>query len=545
MLITKKNFRYQKKYQYDGNDKYPRYILRGKKISQSDAEKIIITEHEASIFEYNKLIKSYSADKIEKPHSIREEKDYEESQKLIEGSSEDVNVSFDDDFPFENKQWYEPNTPVAYFVDAFGNVGATNNTLKYPMPFEFIVEHLEYATRYPFLSYVIIYADCDSASYDYSWINILFTPLYNNISLMLDHFTYALHVHDGGLEVVKKDEAIRLYKKYQKEYANDLIFDRKDYQEYVRDTFRLYDIPIILKNWKMEPELKREIKGTYKVEGQGSIIKNINAWIKRQNDSIDDKKYQKYKEMYCELEKIHSGKKSKLVTSQDLYDKIRNYLEVVFEYHKSMNRIADLEKSLKLLLPQNDFTTISDIVHKYRYERKSIELEYKEKRKNGRRNYSVLIDDYLYKRLLNMYDEIEHVRNGEETSLKYNKKTLYTLKKYLNEIVSEDGSEKEGKVLKQIWEMERELKTLMDDTTYKLMTDTILFTKSKTYNLEKEYRIYNDTRNLSISFMNDVKKSVKRKDFELKLIDDKAYIKKYNKLLKEYKKLVNTCLLFF
>ena len=37
----------------------------------------------------------------------------------------------------------------------------------------------------------------------------------------------------------------------------------------------------------------------------------------------------------------------------------------------------------------------------------------------------------------------------------------------------------------------------------------------------------------------------KKGDFELKSIDENAYIKKYNKLSKDYKKLVNTCLYYF
>ena len=38
-----------------------------------------------------------------------------------------------------------------------------------------------------------------------------------------------------GVEVVNKDETVKLYRKYQKEYSNDLIFERNDYDEYVKN----------------------------------------------------------------------------------------------------------------------------------------------------------------------------------------------------------------------------------------------------------------------------------------------------------------------
>ena len=59
MLITKKNFKYQKKYAYDGDDKYPHFILWGKKISKEQAEKIIITETESRVFAFNNKIPDY------------------------------------------------------------------------------------------------------------------------------------------------------------------------------------------------------------------------------------------------------------------------------------------------------------------------------------------------------------------------------------------------------------------------------------------------------------------------------------------------------
>lgn len=91
-----------------------------------------------------------------------------------------------------------------------------------------------------------------------------------------------------------------------------------------------------------------------------------------------------------------------------------------------------------------------------------------------------------------MFDELEHVKKGEETKLKYNKNILQKLKKYLEYVVAEDGSEIEHKELKKIWSMERELQTKLVDKTYRTIVHTILFTKSSTYDMEKEYRIYRD-----------------------------------------------------
>ena len=38
--------------------------------------------------------------------------------------------------------------------------------------------------------------------------------------------------------------------------------------------------------------------------------------------------------------------------------------------------------------------------------------------------------------------------------------------------------------------MERDLQLKIDKKTYNLITDTVLYTKSSMYNLEKEYKIY-------------------------------------------------------
>lgn len=55
------------------------------------------------------------------------------------------------------------------------------------------------------------------------------------------------------------------------------------------------------------------------------------------------------------------------------------------------------------------------------------------------------------------------------------------------------------------------------------------------------YRIYNAGKEQAIAFVKDVKNAVKNKDYELKSIDVKAYIKNNDKLYKEYKSLINTC----
>ena len=122
-----------------------------------------------------------------------------------------------------------------------------------------------------------------------------------------------------------------------------------------------------------------------------------------------------------------------------------------------------------------------------------------------------------------------------------NKNILQKLKKYLDYVVAEDGSEIEHKELKKIWSMERELQTKLDDKMYRTIVDTILFTKSSTYDMEKEYRIYRDGMGLAISFLKEVKNAVNKKDYELKSIDENSYIKSYDKLYKEYNTIINNC----
>lgn len=545
MLLTKKNFKYQKKYAYDGDDKYPRFILRGKKISKEQAEKIIITETESRVFAFNNKIPGYDEfdnDSIKKPLSISETMDAEEREKFINGTDIDVENNVDDDAGEDwlfrpMNQCFENNTPLPYFVDAKGNVGANGTTYKYPMPFEFIVDHLEYSSRYPFLSYIIIFADYDASAYENRLIDNLYPPILENINQLFDAFTYALYVHDGGLEVVKKDEAIRLYKKYQKQYPNDLIFNRDDYNTYVRDNLAAYNIPHILKNWEIKPKLRKEIGAAYK---EKSTIDSIDRCIKDLKQGYCDEKYTEYKNMLKELENIVSGKKTKLDISKDVYDELKVYIECAFKYHERMNKVRDLEGYLKSSLSRNDYSAMKDVIHTYRYDRKIIDLEYKKDKEEYNGNGTLQLIKKLYNMNIKMFDELEHVRNGEETKLKYNKTVLQKLKKYLD-YVAADNSEIEHKELEKLWSMERELQLKIDEKMYKTIVDTILFTKSSTYDMEKEHRIYKDGKELAISFMKEVKNAVKSKDYELKSIDVKFYINNYDKLYKEYKTIINTC----
>ena len=550
-LLTKKNFKFNKKYAYFGDDKYPRYILRGKKITKEQAEEILITEIGKSIFD-NVKIANYKEENIIKPLSIRETLDEEERERIIkENSNVNENVEDTDDenniddlenwFYSPNSQEFIPNTSINSFIDINGNVGADGNTTKYPMPFEFIIEHLEYANKYPFLNYVIIYIDYDMNSYEGRYIDDLYPPLFNNIKNKLKGFTYALYVHDGGIEVIKKDEAIKLYNKYQKQYKNNLIFNKYHYNEYVKDTFVAFDIPLILKNWKIEKDLKNEIKKVYK---EKNTISNIDRWIKNTKVSFTDKKYKEYKKMYKELENIKNNKKTNLNISKDMYDLLKEYIEVVFKYHERMNKVKEIEKYLKSKLKRNDYRRIREVIFDFRYNIKILETAYKKDKKDINNVFPKILIDNIYNSRIKMYDELEHIRKNEKTVLKYNKTVLNKIKKYLSVTVNIDGSEKERKELEYIWKLEIELKNKLDKDLYKTLVDTILYFKSSTYDIEKEYKIYCDGRDLAISFMKEVKNAVKNKDYYLTSINEKSYLKKYNKLEKEYKKIINNCLIY-
>ena len=549
MLITKDNFKYQNEFAYDGEDKYPRYILRGKKISKELAEKIIVTETKADFLEFNHDIKNYNRYSIKKPLSIRETKDEEEREKCInaiydESAIDNLDQSNEGNFDSTHfEQYFEDNTPLSTFVDANGFVGATGITYKYPMSFEYLVDHLEYSNRYPFLEYVIIYTDYDEylSSNELLEFACVYPPLLTNVNQIFEAFTYALYVHDGGVEVVNKDEAVKLYRKYQKEYSNDLIFERNDYDKYVKNTFKSDDIPLLLENWEMKPKLKKEIKVVYK---NHSLIKNIDNWIKNEKHTITDEQYLKLKNMFRELDNICSGKKTKLPISNDLYEQVKVYLDVIFKYHDNMNKVKDLEKYLKTELNKEDYDIIYSIVYTHKYNRKSIEDEYKKEKKKKFSNYPHSFSKRLFELETKMFDELEHIRKGEETILKYNKSIINKLKKYIDAVVDANSDIVSNEVLYKVWDMERELKSRMDENMYKIMTDAILYTKSSSYDLDKEYDIYTNCRELSILFMNEVKEAVKNKDFELESIDEKLYIKKFNKLRDEYKKIVNKCLYF-
>ena len=548
MLITKDNFKYQRELSYNGDDKYPRYILRGKKISKELAEKIIVTETKADFLEFNHDIKNYKRYSIKKPLSIRETKDEEYREKCINGIYDEPaidNLDESDGGNFDSahfEQYFEDNTPLSTFVDANGFVGATGVTYKYPMPFEYLVDHLEYSNRYPFLEYVIIYTDYDGFLTSNYLINFSFTypPLLTNIDQMLEAFTYALYIHDGGVEVVNMDEAIKLYKKYQKEYANDLIFERDDYDKYVKNTFNEYNVPLFLKNWEIKPLLRKEIEECYKKND--TIIKIDERSENEKNTYIDDA-YLKYKNMSIELENIHNGKETKLAISKELYEMIKKYLDLAFKYHDRLNKVRNLEAHLKTVLSVEDYNTIHTIVYTYKYDREIMVIEYKEEVNKECRNFPLPLSKKIYEIESKMFDELEHIRKGEQSSLNYDTTVINRLKEYLDVVVEKDFDNNQRYELDAITILECELQSKMDWEMYKLIMDTIVYTKSSSYDLEKEYEIYNACRELNILFLNDVKDAVKREDFELKSVDDKSYIAKFNNLCLEYKKIVNPCLI--
>ena len=338
---------------------------------------------------------------------------------------------------------------------------------------------------------------------------------------------------------MNKEEAIKLYKKYQKQYPNDLIFNKRDYNKYVKDTFSSYDIPLILKNWEIEPKIKKEIKKVYKSVDKRNKVSN---WIREEKRlHYTDEQYLEYVNMSKELNNIYCGKKTKLDIDENVYNRLKKYLEMTFKYHERMNKVKDIEKSLQKVLLKDDYSLISDVIYRFRYSKYSIDFEYENDKKN---NNLISIDKRLYKYRIDMYDELEHLRKGEKIKLNYNKGILKKLKRYLNYIVDEDGNEIEKKELNQIWCMERDLQLKIDKKTYNLITDTVLYTKSSMYNLEKEYKIYCKGREIAISFMRDIEKAVKKKDYELKDINVKEYIGKYNKLYKDYKTILKMGLMY-
>lgn len=191
---------------YHGFARRPAYILRGKKVTPEQAFDIIATESVPVDFFDN----MYQDTEVSKREPI--------------SSNHNVRLYHE-----QGRDW------ISSWIDPEGNVGESHWTYKYPFPYEFLGDNIEYAARYPYLEYVIIYSELNEVDWDvWKHHGRCIAPFCETtIEQIMENFSYAVWVHDGGAEVVREKKARELYDVYNACYEDEKIFSRDDWDNYV------------------------------------------------------------------------------------------------------------------------------------------------------------------------------------------------------------------------------------------------------------------------------------------------------------------------
>lgn len=228
---------------YDGWQRRPYYQMRGRRVTKEQAFDIIVHESKEVSFKYREVKNNNPAmmNTYVRLHKLR------------------------------CYSW------IQSFIDPEGGVGLNGFTYKYPEKYEFIEEHMLLASRYPYLEYVVIYTYYNEMSgeeydvffdFDCSW-PILFTTRYEAVE---KGFEYAIWVHDGGVEVVDKEKAFHLRNQYQAEYPCEEMFNRDDWNHYVKPYLSEEYLGRLCDAWELTKE-EREHLFRYNIPSK-HIIKN-------------------------------------------------------------------------------------------------------------------------------------------------------------------------------------------------------------------------------------------------------------------------------
>ena len=238
-----KEFKEIEKDAYDGFARRPYYQVRGKRVTKEQAFDIIVHESKEVSFKCREVKNNNPAmtNTYVRLHKVR------------------------------GYSW------IQSFIDPDGGVGLNGITYKYPEKYEFIEEHMLLASRYPYLEYVAIYTDYNEISYE-EWdvfhlgncgSPILFTTRYETFE---KGFKYAIWVHDGGVEVVDKKRAFQLRNQYQAEYPCEEMFNRDDWNSYVKPFLSEEYLGHLCDAWELTKE-EREHLFQYNIPSK-NIIKN-------------------------------------------------------------------------------------------------------------------------------------------------------------------------------------------------------------------------------------------------------------------------------
>lgn len=260
---------------YQGAAKRPAYILRGKKVTPEQAFEIIAAES-APVDFFGDMYQKHKKPEKERIFSNHDVKLYREQE-------------FD---------W------IRSWIDPDGNIGESSWTDKFPWCCEFLVDNLEYAARYPYLEYVIIYSELNEVDWDvWEHHDGCIAPFcVTTIEQVMKNFSYAVWVHDGGAEVVREKRARELYDAYNACYEDEKIFARNDWDRYVHHFIDEEYLKRLNEVWHLKKE---------KFDGLMKIL--------RERKSVEEE-WKHYKEVFCDRQ--NDSKKDLYVLRTKLIDAI-------------------------------------------------------------------------------------------------------------------------------------------------------------------------------------------------------------------------------
>ena len=212
---------------YRGFARRPAFILRGSRVTQEQAFEIISHEGAGFMEPQNPDIRCIASN-----HEIRLHRE-------------------------PGFSW------IRTWIDTKGNIGGNSFTYKYPDEEELLLDNLAYAGRYPYLAYVIIYSTLNEVDWDvYAHHDGCIAPFCDiTIGQIMEAFSYAVWVHDGGAEVVDKKRAKELYDRYNAEYEDEKLFCRDDWDCYVEHLMDEAYLKRLNEVWQLrEEEFERLLK---------------------------------------------------------------------------------------------------------------------------------------------------------------------------------------------------------------------------------------------------------------------------------------------
>lgn len=241
---------------YMGNTRRPYFQMRGKKITKDQAYEII--KNECYVYSYRE--------------------DVPAPNDPVDGNM-DLEI-----LKLSGCNW------IKTWVDFNGNVGTNDITgYKYPIKTDLIEEHSEIAKRYPFLEYVIIYSDFNEVNWDvFDAFNDIMPPFYvMKLNDFLDHFSYAIYVHEGTATVVTKETAIKLYNDFQSQYPSTEMFNRNNCNDFVTQFITPELFNQLIFDWKIKDTAF--VSELHDLNFEEETSPNLRNWVKFYYPKLQDK----------------------------------------------------------------------------------------------------------------------------------------------------------------------------------------------------------------------------------------------------------------